>query len=41
MKETKNAEASLFGTWSERITIAKLDFNLSENLFQNEKVSAL
>lgn len=41
MKETKNAKASLLGTWSECITITKLDFNLSENLFQNEKVSAL
>lgn len=41
MKETKNAKASLLGTWSECITITKLDFNLSENLIQNEKVSAL
>lgn len=41
MKETKNAKASLLGTWSECITITKLDFNLSEDLFQNEKVSAL
>lgn len=41
MKETRNAEASLFGTSSERIAIAKPNFNLSNNLVQNKKVSAL